>query len=168
MQGLQDYINTTRGAYEYAMTQNVQLTADLDESREEALDAAEERDDALGQLRLYKATSDTIQTFTADEFTAMQNYSAALVGMLAQESQRRATVAAAAAAANGAPAQPRCVITHDCPVCFGENGMPDTCGPCGHLLCATCAHRFKTGNLLCHICRGDMNTTVKIHGLAYE
>jgi hypothetical protein len=158
----------TRGAYDNAVTQSLQLASDLEESREEALEAAEERDDALGQLRLYKATSDSVQIFTANEFNAIQNYSAALVTMLAQESQRRATVAAEAAAANGAPAQPRCVITHECPVCYGENGMPDTCGPCGHLLCATCAQRFVDENLLCHICRGEMSTTVKVHGLAYE
>jgi hypothetical protein len=104
----------------------------------------------------------SVQHLDIEAFNIVQENSAKLVQVIADENIRRAALI------DQPNDKPKCVVTHNCPVCYGDNGIPDTCGPCGHLLCAACAEELKNRELLCPMCRGYMTNLVKINGLAFQ
>jgi predicted ArsR family transcriptional regulator len=104
----------------------------------------------------------SVQHLNTETFNIIQENSAKLVKVITDENIRRA------AAAEHKDDERKVVVNHECPICYGENGIPNTCGVCGHLLCAVCAQEHKTRGMVCPICRGYMDTIVTINGLAKE
>jgi hypothetical protein len=162
LQELHSYTDRLRDFYDNLQLECFTTKQDLVAARQAGIELGAQRDEISKELRLYKVDNIGVQILNTETFNLLQENSANLVKVIAVENIRRAALS------ESNVQEHKCVITHSCPVCYGENGIPDTCGQCGHLLCGTCAEELKTRELLCPICRGYMTNIIKINGLAYE
>lgn len=155
-------MTTMREYYDSLQDQCVTAQQDLITARADGIEAARARDNAISELRMYRVNNISIQSLNEVALAGLEHYGTTLVTIISNERSRRE------AAINTQAAEQKVVVTHDCPICYGENGIPNSCGVCGHLLCAVCAEEHKSRGLLCPICRGYMDIIVTINGLANE